>query len=219
MPPGTPSKPPMHRRTFVGLVVGFLAGGARAGEEPFGRRLASAAVQQTLRPGSYDPAYFVIGYPGGDVPADRGVCTDVVVRAYRACGIDLQVLVHEDMRDHFARYPQLWDLRRPDRNIDHRRVPNLQTFFRRRGAELTVTDQSADYLPGDVVAWDLNGNGLTHIGIVAPPPDSEDFHSGSAWIVHNIGSGPKREERLCEWTILGHYRFGQGIPSNYAPPS
>jgi uncharacterized protein YijF (DUF1287 family) len=178
---------------------------------PIAETLVHAALAQTEKPGLYDPAYFVIGYPGGDVPADRGVCTDVVIRACRAAGIDLQVLVHEDMRVNFSKYPSLWGLRTTDRNIDHRRVPNLQTFFRRRGAALPVTKDPADYLPGDVVAWDLNGRGLTHIGMVVPPPGSTDLRTGSAWIVHNIGSGPMREERLCEWRILGHYRLGPGV--------
>ncbi len=206
-------------RVVLTLAVFIAATGAIAETlNPLAGGLVAAALKQTSEAVRYDPAYFVIPYPGGDVPADRGVCTDVVIRAYRAAGIDLQVLVHEDMRAHFSRYPKLWGLQRTDRNIDHRRVPNLQTYFQRRGAALPVTDRPEDYLPGDLVAWDLNGRGLTHIGIVVPPPGSNELTRGSSWIVHNIGSGPKHEERLCEWKILGHYRFGQGIRPNHPAP-
>jgi len=206
-------------RFLSGLLILLLAGFVRA-QEPtsFAQRLVDAAIRQTTETVRYDPAYFVIDYPGGDVPSDRGVCSDVVIRAYRSCGIDLQVLVHEDMRANFSSYPRLWDLSRTDRNIDHRRVPNLQTYLRRKGAGLPVTSQPEDYLPGDLVAWDLNGRGLTHIGIVVPAPGSNDLYRGSSWIVHNIGSGPMREERLCEWKILGHYRFGQGVRPNHPVP-
>jgi len=197
------------------LVLGvFLLPFVAAGE-PVAPRLVQAAVLQTTQAVRYDPAYFVISYPGGDVPADRGVCTDVVIRAYRAVGLDLQRLVHEDMKAHFSAYPKLWGLSRTDRSIDHRRVPNLQTLFRRRGAALPVTDTAKDYLPGDLVAWDLTGNGLWHIGLVVPPPGSDDMKTGSTWIVHNIGAGPQREDRLFEWKIIGHYRYGEGVPVNH----
>lgn len=172
-------------------------------EVAFGDRLAQAALDRTKLSIVYDPAYTVLDYPGGDVPPDRGVCTDVVIRSYRALGIDLQKLVHEDMKTAFSKYPKDWGLKRPDKNIDHRRVPNLQTFFTRHGKSLTKSTKSADYEVGDIVAWDLNGKGLTHIGIVVEPPN----HSGKRWIVHNIGAGPVLQDALFAWKIIGHYRF------------
>lgn len=165
-------------------------------------RLVAAAEAQTAVPTVYDGAYRRIGYPGGDVPPDRGVCTDVVVRAYRALGIDLQVAVHEDMRRDFAAYPPLWGLRRPDPSIDHRRVPNLQAYFRRAGAALAVGDVAEDYLAGDLVTWMLPGN-LPHIGIVAARRSA----GGVPLVVHNIGAGPQVEDVLFAWPVTGHYRY------------
>ncbi|UPT76034.1 MAG: DUF1287 domain-containing protein [Elusimicrobiota bacterium] len=159
--------------------------------------VVAAAQAQTKETVVYDGRYVRIPYPGGDVPAGIGVCTDVVIRAYRtAAGIDLQKLVHEDMKKDFGAYPKNWGRRSPDPNIDHRRVPNLRTFFTRAGASLPVTKRAADYLPGDLVTWDL-GSGLTHIGVVVD----------GGLIVHNIGRGPKREDVLFEWTMTGHYRY------------
>jgi uncharacterized protein YijF (DUF1287 family) len=126
------------------------------------RRLLESAVEQTTLTKSYDPKYVVIAYPNGDVPIETGVCTDVVIRAFRKAGVDLQKEVHEDMTANFSLYPKKWSLISPDRNIDHRRVPNLQTFFTRKEKSLPITNKSADYKPGDVVAWDLDGKGLTH---------------------------------------------------------
>ncbi|MCO5295345.1 MAG: DUF1287 domain-containing protein [Fimbriimonadaceae bacterium] len=166
--------------------------------------LCEAALAQIGVTKVYDPSYVKIDYPGGDVPVDRGVCTDVLVRAYRAVGQDLQRLVHEDMRLHFSAYPQMWGLTKPDPNIDHRRVANLQCFFRRRGAELPIRGFPAAYEPGDLVAWDLNGKGLLHIGIVVEPAD----RPGTRWIVHNIGAGAQLEDGLFAWRIIGHYRYG-----------
>ena len=166
-------------------------------------KLHRTALKRTNAKVTYDPKYFELSYPWGDVPADKGVCTDVVIRSYRALGVDLQKRVHEDMKKHFRLYPKKWKLRRPDKNIDHRRVPNLQRFFERHGKVLTKSGNTKDYQPGDIVAWDLNGKGLTHIGIVVTPPNA----SGKRWIVHNIGSGPKLEDRLFEWKIIGHYRY------------
>lgn len=149
----------------------------------------------------YDPAYVTLDYPGGDVPKERGVCTDVVIRALRAEGLDLQQAVHEDMRAHFDRYPRTWGLRRPDPNIDHRRVPNLQVWFTRQGWSLTPSTRAADYRPGDLVTWMLPGN-LPHIGIV-----SERFHhDGTPLIIHNIGAGTREENILFAYPITGHYR-------------
>jgi len=164
--------------------------------------LVAAAVEQTRHQVTYDGSYRVIPYPNGDVPANIGVCTDVVIRAYRAVGIDLQRLVHEDMRSAFSSYPSQWGLKRPDRNIDHRRVPNLQTFLRRQGAELPRSRNGADYQAGDLVTWMLPGN-LPHIGLVS----STRASSGRLLMVHNIGRGPQLEDVLFAYDISGRYRY------------
>ena len=171
----------------------------------FGQALVAAALDRTRHTVRYDGSYHAIAYPGGDVPAGIGVCTDVVVRAYRVLGTDLQQLVHEDMSAHFAAYPsrRIWGLTAPDPNIDHRRVPNLQTYFSRHGQVLPVTTDAADYAPGDLVTWMLPGN-LPHIGIVT---DRRAPRSGRPLIVHNIGAGPQLEEMLFDYPITGHYRF------------
>lgn len=158
----------------------------------------------------YDPAYYSIPYPGGDVPADRGVCTDVVIRTYRKFGIDLQKSVHEDMKQHFHVYPKNWGLTRPDRNIDHRRVPNLMTYFSRYGTVLPISHNPQDYKPGDIVCWDL-GRGITHIGIVVHQKSSDGQRH---LIMHNIGSGQILEDCLFAFTIIGHYRYA-GENSRY----
>lgn len=180
---------------LIPLLLALNASPARA-DAAFTEKVIAAADSQTKERVVYDGRYFKLSYPGGDVPAGLGVCTDVVIRAFRKAGLDLQVAVHEDMRKNFAAYPKKWGRRSPDPNIDHRRVPNLMTFFTRRGSSLPVTKRSEDYLPGDLVSWDLGG-GLTHIGVVV-----ED-----AQIVHNIGRGPQREDVLFDWTITGHYRY------------
>ncbi|HYN86643.1 MAG TPA: DUF1287 domain-containing protein [Pyrinomonadaceae bacterium] len=167
-------------------------------------RLVEAALERTKHQVRYDPTYFRIPYPGGDVPAEVGVCTDEVIRSYRRLGIDLQREVHEDMRSNFRLYPRNWGLKRPDTNIDHRRVPNLRVFFSRKGESLPVTARAADYRPGDIVTWDLGG-GLTHIGIVVGVRSGRDPERFQ--IVHNIGAGPKLEDVLFEWEITGHYRY------------
>jgi len=166
-------------------------------------RLVAAAVDQTTRPVRYDGAYRRIPYPMGDVPADTGVCTDVVIRAYRAIGIDLQQRVHEDMRAAFSAYPRVWGMAHPDPNIDHRRVPNLQTFFRRRGAALTSSGDPERYVAGDLVTWMLPGN-LPHIGVVIErrSPDGR-----RPLVVHNIGRGPEIEDTLVKFPITGHFRY------------
>jgi uncharacterized protein len=165
-------------------------------------QLVSAAREQTKGRVTYDAGYSRIGYPMGDVPADRGVCSDVVVRAYRGIGIDLQALVHEDMRANFKRYPARWGLSKPDTNIDHRRVPNLQTFLERKGARLKDAG-AAKYLPGDLVTWMLPGN-LPHIGIVS---DRQAGASDRPLIIHNIGAGTVEEDLLFAYPITGHYRY------------
>jgi uncharacterized protein YijF (DUF1287 family) len=182
----------------------LLAWTAGARGDEFATRLVAAAVAQTGRRVVYDGSYRRIPYPGGDVPADIGVCTDVVIRAYRVLGVDLQQRVHEDMRGAFGSYPRLWGLRRPDANIDHRRVPNLQTFFRRRGAARSVARQDpAVYAAGDLVTWMLPGN-LPHIGIVS---DRRSDDGARPLIVHNIGRGPEVEDMLFTYPITGVYRY------------
>ena len=165
------------------------------------RKLASAAQGQVGKTVHYDAAYVTLAYPGGDVPIDRGVCSDVVVRAFRSLGVDLQVEVHKDMSAHFSAYPHLWGLTRPDASIDHRRVPNLQAYFRRRGKALAVTHVGSDYWPGDIVTWSLGGP--VHIGIVStiPAPDGTRY-----CMVHNIGAGTQVEDVLFTYRITGHYR-------------
>jgi uncharacterized protein len=168
------------------------------------RKLLESADEQTRTTKTYDPAYVIIPYPMGDVPMEKGVCTDVVIRAFRKAGVDLQKAVHEDMSKNFSAYPQKWNLPKPDTNIDHRRVPNLQTFFSRQGKSLPVTDKAENYKPGDVVAWDLDGKGMTHIGIVS---NFYDKTTKRRLIIHNIGGGTKAEDVIFDWKVTGHYRY------------
>ncbi len=165
--------------------------------------LAAAALERTAHRVTYDGSYRSIAYPWGDVPDSLGVCTDVVIRSYRALGIDLQRLVHEDMVRHFDAYPDIWGATRPDRNIDHRRVPNLQVFFTRHGKRFPVTDQAGDYRAGDLVTWMLPGN-LPHIGIVA---GGRSIDGARNLIIHNVGAGPRVEDVLFAYPVTGHYRF------------
>jgi uncharacterized protein YijF (DUF1287 family) len=186
------------------LLIGICAvAPAHAGV--FEQELVDAAIARTNHRVTYDGSYVSIHYPGGDVPADTGVCTDVVIRTYRVLGSDLQRLVHEDISKNFGVYPSrhIWGLERPDRNIDHRRVPNLQTFFKRHGSVLPITDNPQDYSPGDLVTWMLPGN-LPHIGIVT---DRKRTGSKNPMIVHNIGLGPKLEDMLFDYPITGHFRY------------
>jgi uncharacterized protein YijF (DUF1287 family) len=178
--------------------------------QEFLRALVAAAVERTHHSVRYVSAYVRLPYPGGDVPADTGVCTDEIIRSYRALGVDLQKEVHEDMLQNFSSYPnkKRWLLDRPDSNIDHRRVPNLMVFFQRKGQTLPITGQAEDYSPGDLVTWDLGG-GVPHIGIVV---GQKSRSSGPFMVVHNIGEGPKMEDVLFNWKITGHYRyFGPGL--------
>ena len=167
--------------------------------------LVEAAIDRTSFRVVYDGSYHSIEYPGGDVPESIGVCTDVVIRTYRKVGIDLQELVHQDIKANFSKYPskRIWDLNRPDTNIDHRRVPNLQVFFSRYGQVLSISNNAKDYSPGDLVTWMVPGN-LPHIGIVT---DKYNKETGNPMIVHNIGSGPKLEDMLFSFKITGHYRY------------
>lgn len=188
---------------FYGVFAFFLCTVSTQAQTDFFTRLADSALVLTHQEVRYDPAYYAIDYPNGDVPADRGVCTDVVIRAYRKLGIDLQKEVHEDMRAHFAQYPKNWGLARTDRNIDHRRVPNLMTFFFRHGSGQPISRAADAYQPGDIVCWDL-GRGLTHIGIVSHRLSADKKRH---LIVHNIGSGQVLEDCLFSFPIIGHYRF------------
>jgi uncharacterized protein YijF (DUF1287 family) len=191
------------KRIIVLALALWLGSGLTVRASDFGGKLSAAAVTLTKNKVVYDPAYFRIAYPGGDVPANKGVCTDVVIRAYRQLGIDLQQLVHEDMSRHFAVYPKLWGLSRPDPNIDHRRVPNLACFFSRYGQVKAVTNNGADYKPGDMVTWTLSG-GRPHIGVVSPfkSVDGQRYQ-----LVHNIGRGQVLEDCLLAYTITGHYAY------------
>ena len=174
-------------------------------DDTFAKKLAQAAIERTAHEISYDGRYFKIPYPGGDIPAHLGVCTDVIIRTYRALGIDLQKVVHEDMKAHFNAYPKLWGLKSTDTNIDHRRVPNLQAFFTRKGQSLPVTQNPADYKTGDLVTWNLKTIGsLPHIGIVT---DRRSRDGLRPLIVHNIGAGTTLEDMLFSYTITGHYRY------------
>ena len=173
------------------------------------KKFIDAAVAQVGVTTGYDPSYIRLDYPGGDVPKETGVCSDVIVRSFRAVGVDLQKEIHEDMTRAWAEYPKKWGLNRPDRNIDHRRVPNLMTYFQRKGKSLAInnnpaiSNNSAAYQPGDIVTWDL-GEGVDHIGIVT---DTLSAPAGPPLIAHNVGAGAKVEDVLFRWKITGHFRY------------
>jgi uncharacterized protein len=188
------------KRCRAAALVLFLAAPASA-DPTFGERLAASAARQVGVTTIYDGSYRKLPYPGGDVPMERGVCTDVVVRAYRTLGFDLQKLVHEDVVRAPRAYPKLWGNRAPDRNIDHRRVPNLRVYFSRHGAVLPITRNGADYAAGDLVTWRLP-SGLPHIGLV-----SAEKAGSRPKVVHNIGAGAQVEDSLFEFEITGHYRW------------
>ena len=187
-------------RVWSGVILGWLLAFEASALQP--EALVLAAREQVGVTLSYDPAYRRLSYPGGDVPLSTGVCTDVLIRALRQQGLDLQEAVHRDMRAHFNLYPKNWGLSRPDSNIDHRRVPNLMTWFKRQGWALPLSRDAAAYRPGDIVTWDL-GRGLTHIGIVS------DRRGGSEvpLVLHNIGRGTQEEDILFRFKITGHYRI------------
>ncbi|SPE28987.1 conserved exported hypothetical protein [Candidatus Sulfopaludibacter sp. SbA3] len=198
----------MRRLTLL-LALAQASAGETTAQQEFLKRFVAAAIERTHHVVRYDPAYVKIPYPGGDVPAGTGVCSDEVIRAYRSVGVDLQKEVHEDMKRNFSAYPQKWKWLswRTDSNIDHRRVPNLMVFFSRMGKSLAITRRAEDYAPGDLVTWDLGGN-VPHIGIVV---DQKSGPGGRYMLVHNIGQGPKMEDVLFDWKITGHYRyFGPG---------
>lgn len=183
---------------WIGLIVSASVACAALKPEP----VVTAARAQIGKTISYDPAYKKLDYPNGDVPANTGVCSDVIIRALRAQGVDLQKEVHQDMTAHFSEYPRNWGLKKPDRNIDHRRVPNLMTYFTRKGYSAAISKNPADFAPGDIVTWVLPG-GPTHIGIVSDRKTS----GGTPLIIHNIGSGTQEEDILFGYRITGHYRL------------
>ena len=165
--------------------------------------MSEVALKLTEQKVVYDPSYFSIDYPNGDIPSDKGVCTDVIIRAYRKIGVDLQKEVHEDMKTNFSLYPKIWGLKSTDKNIDHRRVPNLMTFFERKGASIPISSNGKDYMPGDIVCWNLGG-AITHIGIVVNKKSNDGKRN---LIVHNIGSGQVLADCLFDFKIIGHYRY------------
>jgi uncharacterized protein YijF (DUF1287 family) len=192
------------KQSLFAIIILLVTSLHLIGQSHFYDSLADSTVTLTKQYVRYDPTYFKLEYPNGDVPADRGVCTDVVIRAYRKMGIDLQRLVHEDMKGNFEKYPKKWGLKSTDSNIDHRRVPNLMTFFGRMGITLPITKNPRDFLPGDIVCWNLGGS-VTHIGIVVKRKSTDGLRH---LIVHNIGSGQVMEDCLFNFTIIGHYRYG-----------
>lgn len=196
-------------RHFILLLatLALLLPSATRADPEFGRKLAKAAVELTTQNVVYDGTYHRISYPNGDVAPNIGVCADVIIRAYRKLGIDLQQKVHEDMKAHFDLYPRLWGMSGTDTNIDHRRVPNLRVFFTRHGRVLPVSADAAEYKPGDIVSWNLKKKGsLPHIGIVS---DIISADGKRPLMVHNIGQGQKLEDMLFDYTITGHYRYAE----------
>jgi uncharacterized protein len=192
--------------SIVWICLWALVGSIHAQETSPALKRVEAARKQLGVTVTYDPAYVGLAYPQGDVPRDRGVCTDVLIRALRdASGLDLQKAVHEDMKAHFSAYPKIWGLTKPDKNIDHRRVPNLQTYFKRTGASLPVSQKTGDYQAGDIVTSMLPGN-LPHIMIVS----DRKTPVGVPLVIHNIGRGTQEEDCLFRYPLTGHYR----LPSN-----
>ena len=192
----------LERTTIIALLVLAAAPPAASAQERSRiPEVLSGAYRQVGITLHYDGSYHPIAYPGGDVPIERGVCTDVIIRAYRQAGVDLQVLVHEDMSRNFRAYPDLWGLARPDPNVDHRRVPNLATFFGRHGERLPVSGSPGDYRAGDIVTWRLP-SGVPHIGLI-----SDRSHEGRPLVIHNIGAGVQVEDVLFSYEITGHYRY------------
>jgi len=196
------------KKILLLLLLLSFSFGLHSQERDFYERLSDAALSLTKDKVKYDPSYYKIGYPNGDVPAGKGVCTDVVIRAYRKLDIDLQKEIHEDMKANFSKYPneKRWGLKTTDRNIDHRRVPNQQVFFTRKGQSLKVSDKPEDYKIGDLVTWDLGG-GVTHIGIVV---NRKSRDGKRPLIVHNVGAGQVLQDCLFTWKITGHYRYNGG---------
>jgi uncharacterized protein YijF (DUF1287 family) len=193
------------------LLVGLLLCTKVAFSQDFELDVVEAALERTNHNVRYDGRYISIPYPNGDVPENIGVCTDVIVRTYRAIGTDLQQLVHEDMVANFEAYPskRIWGQNRTDKNIDHRRVPNLQTFLSRQGEKLVISSKASNYKAGNIVTWMLPGN-LPHIGLIT---NKISVLTGNPMVVHNIGAGPKLDDVLFSYKITGHYRY---IPAKYS---
>jgi uncharacterized protein YijF (DUF1287 family) len=206
------SSPPIRSRLALlsalvatALSVAETTPTGRNPQQEFLDKLVTAAIERTNHSVKYVSTYVPLGYPGGDVPADTGVCSDEIIRAYRAVGVDLQKEVHEDMAKNWPEYPakSKWHQEHPDPSIDHRRVPNLMVFFSRKGESLPISSRAEDYSPGDVVTWDLGGD-VPHIGMLVNVKSKE---SGRLLAVHNIGRGPKMEDVLFRWKVTGHYRY------------
>jgi uncharacterized protein YijF (DUF1287 family) len=195
------------------LLIGLILSSQYSFSQGFELDIVQAALERTIHNVRYDGRYLSIPYPNGDVPANIGVCTDVIVRTYRAIGTDFQQLVHEDMVANFEAYPskRIWGLSRTDKNIDHRRVPNLQAFLSRHGEVLAVSNDASDYKAGNIVTWMLPGN-LLHIGLIT---NKISALTGNPMVVHNIGAGPKLDDVLFSYSITGHYRY---IPAKYSDP-
>ncbi|MES2593471.1 MAG: DUF1287 domain-containing protein [Bacteroidota bacterium] len=194
----------LNLKQFI-FFIGILFTQFTIAQNEFPTRLSNAALKLTSQKVEYDPAYFTLAYPNGDVPADKGVCTDVVIRAYRQLSIDLQKEVHEDIKSNFKIYPHKWGLKSPDKNIDHRRVPNLMTFFSRHGQLKKISDNPDDFKPGDIVCWNLGGS-ITHIGLVV---DKKSADGKRYQIVHNIGAGQVLADCLFDFKIIGHYSYSK----------
>ena len=191
-------------RYFIFLFnVSFFISHTVFSQDNFYHNVSHASIELTKDRVVYDPSYFAISYPNGDIPKGKGVCTDVVIRAYRKVGVDLQKEVHEDMKHHFFLYPKIWGLKTTDKNIDHRRVPNLIKFFDRNGTKLPITKNPSDYQPGDIISWSLGG-GLTHIGMLTHRRSSDNQRY---LVVHNIGSGQVLEDCLFRYKIIAHHRY------------
>jgi len=218
----------IHSLTALCLTLGLIAFGSSTAAQDWtwpaqektadisetAKPLVAAARKRLEARVIYNGAYVRLDYPGGDVPAAQGVCTDVVIRSLRkAYGFDLQKVVHEDMKASFSAYPKNWGLTRPDKNIDHRRVPNLETYFERKGYDLPKSKRAADYLPGDIVAWRLDAGsgrgGPPHIGIVSERISLD----GTPLVIHNVGAGPEESDMLFLHTITGHYRLPENFKS------
>jgi hypothetical protein len=185
------------------LIILILISSLTYGQETGVKNLSDAALELTKQKVTYDPSYFSISYPNGDIPSNKGVCTDVVIRAYRKIGIDLQKEVHEDMKSNFNLYPKNWGLKSTDKNIDHRRVPNLMKFFERKGTVKIKSTNPNDYIPGDIICWNLSG-GITHIGIVV---NKKSIDKKRYLVVHNIGGGQVLEDCMFNYKIIGHYSY------------
>jgi len=191
----------MHKLLLSFIICSNVA----IGQSIFEKELSNAALELTTQDVVYDPSYFSIPYPNGDIPSDKGVCTDVIIRAYRQLEIDLQKEVHEDMSKNFSKYPYNWGLTGTDKNIDHRRVPNLMVFFTRNGTVKPITNNPTNYLPGDIVCWNLGG-GTTHVGLVV---NKKSQDNNRYLIVHNIGGGQVLADCLFDNKIIGHYSYAK----------